>query len=314
MSFVGIDVSKRELEICRLSSEETRWTIQNEPANIAEFVKQMQQQPPTLIVLEATGGWEALVTSALAVVGLPVVLINPRQVRDFARASGLLAKTDKLDARVVAQFGRVMNPAPRPIASERVQELQALMARRRQIVEMISAENNRLGISPQRVRDDIRQHITWLQRRLKEIDKDLDGAVRNSPIWREKENLLKSVPGVGPVVSRTLLAHLPELGGLNRRQIAALVGVAPFNRDSGTLRGRRTIWGGRGAVRAVLYMGTLSAVRFNPLIRNFYERLRNAGKAPKVALTACMRKLLVVLNAILRKERPWQPTDGRAAT
>jgi len=307
MSFVGIDVSKLQLEVCSLFSEENNWTVPNEPAAIAEFVKQMQQQRPTLIVLEATGGLEALVSSALAVVGLPVVVVNPRQVRDFARASGLLAKTDKLDARVLAQFGRAMNPAPRPLPDECAQQLQALIARRRQIVEMIIAENNRMGVSPRRVKDDIRQHISWLQRRLKQIDKDLDGAVRDSPIWREKDNLLKSVPGVGPVVSMTLLAHLPELGGLNRRQIAALVGVAPFNRDSGTLRGRRTIWGGRSAVRAVLYMATLSAVRFNPVIRQFYERLRNSGKAPKVALTACMRKLLVVLNAIVRNQRPWQP-------
>src|SRR5262245_36597418 len=307
MSFVGIDVSKLQLEVCSLSSEETNWTVQNEPAAIAEFVKQMQQQGPTLIVLEATGGLEALVSSALAVVDLPVVVVNPRQIRDFARASGLLAKTDKLDARVLAQFGRAINPAPRPIADECAQQLQALIARRRQIVEMIIAENNRISMSPRSVKEDIRQHITWLQRRLKQIDKDLNGAVRNSPIWREKDNLLKTVPGVGPVVSMTLLAHLPELGTLNRRQIAALVGVAPFNRDSGALRGRRTIWGGRGAVRAVLYMATLSAVRFNLVIRRFYERLRQAGKAPKVALTACMRKLLVMLNAIIRNERPWQP-------
>jgi len=182
-----------------------------------------------------------------------------------------------------------------------------LIARRRLILDMITAENNRLSLSPRPVREDIRKHITWLQRRLKQIDKDLDGAVRNSPIWREKDNLLKSVPGVGPVLSMTLLANLPELGTLNRRKIAALVGVAPFNRDSGTLRGRRTIWGGRSAVRAVLYMATLSAVRFNPVIRQFHERLKAAGKAPKVALTACMRKLLVILNAVIRNERPWQP-------
>ena len=305
--FVGIDVSKLQLDVCCISSEERGWTIPNEPAAIAKFVVEMQEENPVLIVLEATGGLEMLVSSALAVVGLPVVVVNPRQVRDFARASGLLAKTDKLDARVLALFGRAMNPTPRSIPDECAQQLQALMARRRQIQDMITAENNRLGLSPRRVKEDIRQHISWLQRRLKQIDKELDGAVRNSPIWREKDNLLKSVPGVGPVLSMTLLAHLPELGTLNRRKIAALVGVAPFNRDSGTLRGRRTIWGGRSAVRAVLYMGTLSAVRFNPAIRQFYERLKAAGKAPKVALTAAMRKLLVMLNAIVRNERPWQP-------
>ena len=306
-SFVGIDVSKLQLDVCCLSSEERSGTIPNEPAAIAKFVVEMQEEQPVLIVLEATGGLEMLVSSALAVVGLPVVVVNPRQVRDFARASGLLAKTDKLDARVLAQFGRVMNPTPRSIPDECAQQLQALMARRRQILDMITAENNRLSLSPRPVREDIRKHITWLQRRLKQIDKDLDGAVRNSPIWREKDNLLKSVPGVGPVLSMTLLANLPELGTLNRRKIAALVGVAPFNRDSGTLRGRRTIWGGRSAVRAVLYMATLSAVRFNPVIRQFHERLKAAGKAPKVALTACMRKLLVILNAVIRNERPWQP-------
>jgi transposase len=306
-SFVGIDVSKLQLDVCCLSSEERSWTIPNEPAAIAKFVVEMQEEQPVLIVLEATGGLEMLVSSALAVVGLPVVVVNPRQVRDFARASGLLAKTDKLDARVLAQFGRVMNPTPRSIPDECAQQLQALMARRRQILDMITAENNRLSLSPRPVREDIRKHITWLQRRLKQIDKDLDGAVRNSPIWREKDNLLKSVPGVGPVLSMTLLANLPELGTLNRRKIAALVGVAPFNRDSGTLRGRRTIWGGRSAVRAVLYMATLSAVRFNPVIRQFHERLKAAGKAPKVALTVCMRKLLVILNAVIRNERPWQP-------
>jgi transposase len=293
--------------VCCLSSEERSWTIPNEPAAIAKFVVEMQEEQPVLIVLEATGGLEMLVSSALAVVGLPVVVVNPRQVRDFARASGLLAKTDKLDARVLAQFGRVMNPTPRSIPDECAQQLQALIARRRLILDMITAENNRLSLSPRPVREDIRKHITWLQRRLKQIDKDLDGAVRNSPIWREKDNLLKSVPGVGPVLSMTLLANLPELGTLNRRKIAALVGVAPFNRDSGTLRGRRTIWGGRSAVRAVLYMATLSAVRFNPVIRQFHERLKAAGKAPKVALTACMRKLLVILNAVIRNERPWQP-------
>ena len=307
-SFVGIDVSKAQLDVCSLSSEERTWTIENKSEAIADFVKQMQEERPALIVLEATGGLEALLSSALAVVGLPVVVVNPRQVRDFARASGLLAKTDKLDARVLAQFGRAINPTPRPIADECAQQLQALIARRRQIVEMIIAENNRISMSPRSVKEDIRQHITWLQRRLKQIDKDLNGAVRSSPIWREKDNLLKTVPGVGPVVSMTLLAHLPELGTLNRRQIAALVGVAPFNRDSGKLRGRRTIWGGRAAVRSVLYMAALSAVRSNPVIREFYERLKTAGKASKVALTACMRKLLVVLNAIVRNQNPWQPT------
>lgn len=306
-SFVGIDVSKLQLDVCTVCSEERSWTIPNEPAAIARFVVEMQEEHPVLIVLEATGGFEMLVSSALAVVGLPVVVVNPRQVRDFARASGLLAKTDKLDARVLAQFGRAMSPTPRPIPDECAQQLQALMARRRQILDMIIAENNRISLSPRRVKEDIRQHISWLQRRLKQIDKELDGVVRNSPIWREKDNLLKSVPGVGPVLSMTLLAHLPELGTLNRRKIAALVGVAPFNRDSGALRGRRTIWGGRSAVRAVLYMATLSAVRFNPAIRQFHERLKTAGKAPKVALTACMRKLLVILNAVVRNERPWQP-------
>ena len=303
--YVGIDVSKAQLDIW--SSAEGSWSVANDAAAIADLVRVWKQQRPELIVMEATGSYGTLVSSGLAAAELPVVVVNPRQVRDFARASGLLAKTDKIDARTLAEFGRKMAPLQRALPDDCSRQLQALAARRRQVVEMITAENNRLSTSPQAIHRDIREHVRWLERRLKQIDKDLDTAIRNSPVWREKDDLLKSVPGVGPVVSMTMLLQLPELGTLNRKQIAALVGVAPFNRDSGQLRGRRTIWGGRAAVRTVLYMGALSASRCNPLIRDFYQRLLRAGKAPKVALTACTRKLLVLLNAVLRSHCRWRP-------
>ena len=244
---------------------------------------------------------------ALAGAGLPVVAVNPRQVRDFAKATGRLAKTDALDAAVLALFADRIRPEVRPLPDEETRELEALVVRRRQVVDMITAEKNRLGAAPpsKRVRTAIGKTIKWLQKQLEEIDNDLDGAVRKSPVWREKEDLLKSVKGVGRVMSRTLLSLLPELGTLGRRQIAALVGVAPLNRDSGTQRGRRIVWGGRANVRAVLYMSALAAARSNPTIRAFYKRLVAAGKLPKVALVACMRKLLTILNAILRTNTPW---------
>jgi transposase len=268
---------------------------------------------PTLIVLEATGGMEIPLTSALATAGLPVVVVNPRQVRDFAKASGHLAKTDALDAQVLAQFAEVMRPQPRPLPDAEARALAALLTRRRQLVEMLTAEKNRLLSAPSPIRTRLRTHITWLERELQSTNTALAEAIRQSPVWREKDELLRSVPGVGPVLTSTLLASLPELGTLTHKQIAALVGVAPLNRDSGTLRGRRTVWGGRAQVRAVLYMGAIVAARFNPVIRVFYQRLQRAGKAKKVALTACMRKLLTILNAMLKHRMPWREVEAHHA-
>ena len=302
--FVGIDVSKDQLDVALRPSAE-RWAVANDDAGIATLVDRLGALTPALIVLEATGGLELPLTGALAV-GLPVVVVNPRQVRDFAKATGKLAKTDALDAAVLAQFAEAVRPALRPLPDAALQALSALLARRRQLLEMRTAEQNRLGMARPPVRKGIRAHIAWLDRRLAQTDDDLARAIRESPVWREKDDLLQSAPGVGPGLARTLLADLPELGTLNRKQIAALVGVAPLNRDSGTLRGKRTVWGGRATVRATLYMATLVATRFNPIIKTFYQRLLAVGKPKKVALTACMRKLLTILNAMLKHGTPWQ--------
>ena len=256
-------------------------------------------------MLEATGGFEVDVAGALAAAGLPTAVVNPRQVRDFARATGLLAKTDQLDAQALAHFAEAVRPEPRPLPDAQAQELSALLLRRRQLVDMLTAEKNRVSLAAARIRPQIQTHIAWLQQQLADLDRDLGQLIRSSPVWRAKDDLLRSVPGVGPVLATTLVASLPELGTLTRQQIAALVGVAPLNRDSGTWRGRRTVWGGRAHVRAVLYMSTLVAVRHNPALRAFYERLRHAGKLPKVALTACMRKLLTILNAMLKHQTRW---------
>ena len=238
------------------------------------------------------------------------MIANPRQIRDFARATGQLAKTDAIDAGVLALFAERVRPEPRPLADEARQALEALVTRRRQVTEMLVAEKNRLGHARPPIRRGITAHIRWLERQLSDVDRDLDEAVRQSPLWRSQDDLFQSVPGVGPITSRTLLAQLPELGQLDRKAIAALVGVAPLARDSGRLRGRRTIWGGRAPVRAVLYMATIAAARCNPLIRTFYQRLRAAGKAPKVAVIACMRKLLTILNAMARTQTPWRPAHA----
>jgi transposase len=303
--FVGIDVSKDRLDVA-LRPTSARWAVAHEEAGITALVDRLRRHTPTLIVLEATGGLEVPLTGALAAAGLPVVVVNPRQVRDFAKATGKLAKTDALDASVLAQFAEVVRPALRPLPDAATQALSALLTRRRQLIEMLTAEKNRLGPAPPPVRKGIRTHITWLERRLADLDGELTQAIRESPVWREKDDLLRSTPAVGPVLSRTLLANLPELGTLTRQQIAALVGVAPLNRDSGAWRGKRRVWGGRAHVRAALYMSALVATRFNPVIRTFYQRLCAAGKAKKVALTACMRKLLTILNAMLKYRTPWQ--------
>ena len=313
MEFIGIDVAKAQLEFASRPSGMIG-AVPNADEGIATLVAQLQARAPTLIVLEATGGYEAALVAALATARLPLVVVNPRHVRDFARATGQLAKTDALDARVLALFAERVRPAPRPLPDEAALALDALLTRRRQLGEMLTAERNRLLLARPAVRRDLQQHIRYLERRLREVDDDLHTTVKASPLWRVKDDLLQSVPGVGRVLSLTLLASLPELGRLSHKQIAALVGVAPLNRDSGTLRGKRLVYGGRAPVRAVLYMAALTASQFNPAIRTFYQRLRAAGKPAKVALTACMRKLLTILNAIIRTGTPWnaQLTVARA--
>lgn len=302
--FVGIDVAKAELVVALGASSEP-FAVPNDDRGIRSAVEQIGEAAPALIVLEATGGYEIAVVAALAAAGLPVVVANPRQVRDFAKATGKLAKTDRVDAQILALFAERVRPLQRPLPDEAMRMLDALLTRRRQLVEMLVAERNRLGQALAPVKKDIQKHIRWLERRLSDVDSDLDKAVQESPVWRAREDLLRSVPGVGPVISRTILADLPELGSLNRKQIAALVGVAPLAKDSGTLRGKRMVWGGRAPVRAALYMGTLTASRYNPVIRDFYKRLVAVGKPKKVALTACMRKLLVILNAMARTNTRW---------
>jgi transposase len=306
--FVGIDVAKAQLDIALRPLGE-RWAVTNDDTGITALVRRLQEIGPQLIVLEATGGYQRAVVAALATAGLPVVVVNPRQARDFAKATGQLATTDALDARALAHFAEAIRPAPRPLPDTQTEELRALLARRRPWVGMRTAEQNRLGSAPRRLQADIQVHITWLNERLAALDDDLDTTLRASPVWREREELLRSVPGIGPVCARTLLLDLPELGTLSRQRLAALVGVAPLNRDSGTLRGTRTIWGGRAHVRTTLYMSTLVAVRYNPVLKTFYERLRAAGKAAKVALTACMRKLLTILHAMVKHHTPWQPQE-----
>jgi transposase len=304
--FVGIDVSKATLDIAVTPTGEA-WSVANSMEGMQQLVRKLGEISPRLIVLEATGGLERRAVAALAGASLPVVAVNPRQVRDFAKATGQLAKTDAIDAAVLALFADRIRPQVRPLRDEETQELEALVVRRRQVVDMLTAEKNRLTAAPpsKRVRTAIGKTIKWFQNQLEEIDSDLDDAVKGSPIWREKDDLLQSVPGVGKVLSRTLLSLVPELGTLGKKQLAALVGVAPLNWDSGQQRGRRCIWGGRAHVRAVLYMGALVASRFNPAIRAFHARLIAAGKLRKVALVACMRKLLTILNAILRDRTPW---------
>lgn len=310
--FVGLDVSKAVLDVKAVPTTQA-WRFPNDAAGIGQLLQVLTEVAPALVVLEATGGLEMPVASALGIAGLPMAIINPRQARHFAKALGRLAKTDSIDADTLARFGQTLRPEPRPLKAEAAHQLSVLLTRRRQLVEMLTAEKNRLSSADPAVRDDLQEHICWLEKRLQERDRDLDHAVRESPLWRAKDELLRSFPGIGPVASRTLLADLPELGALNRRQVAALVGIAPFNRDSGTQCGKRCVWGGRAPVRTILYMATLTAVRHNPVIQAFYERLRQAGKAPKVALTACMRKVLTILNAMVKSNVPWQVDYGHQA-
>lgn len=308
--WVGIDVSQAQLDVAVVPTDQL-WQVRNDAAGHTRLVERLRELAPERVVLEATGGYEAVLVAALACAELPVVVVNPRQVRDFARASGQLAKTDQLDARMLAVFGQALKPELRPLPDATTQHLSALLTRRRQLVEMLTAERNRLLTAavqdaPQPLRDQLGTHIDWLRQQVQQLDRDLDDQLRSSPIWREKENLLRGIKGVGPILSATLLAEVPELGLLDRRQIAKLIGVAPLNHDSGKHRGPRRIWGGRAAVRAVLYMAALSATRSNPVIRELYQRLLRGGKPPKVALVACMRKLLIICNAILRTHQPWR--------
>jgi transposase len=307
-TFIGIDVAKRQLDVVERPSGE-RWSTSNDAVGIAGLLERLRAAgPPTLIVLEPTGGYEIAVVAALTAAAFPVVVVNARQVRDFARAVGKLAKTDAIDAAVLAQFAEAVRPEPRELPDALTQTLHGWLARRRQLVDMLRAEEQRLAVAAPGIRAQIQHHIEWLRAQLRDVDGELQTLIRQSPVWREQENLLRTVPGVGPVLATTLLADLPELGRLNRKQIAALAGVAPLNRDSGQQRGARHIWGGRAEVRAVLYMATLSAIRCNAVIRVFFTRLTAAGKPRKVALTACMRKLLTILNAMMHRRVGWQPT------
>ena len=302
--FVGIDVSKAQLDVAVIPAGESL-SLSNNEDGIAFLINFIKSVSPTLIVVEATGGLEVPMVGALAASEFPVAVINPRQVRDFAKATGKLAKSDTIDSWVIARFAQALRPEVRPLKSPEIQMLDALNTRRRQIVEMMTAEKNRLATAPKYTQKQIQAHIKWLEKFLKRVNNDLNKAIKKSSLWREDDKILQSVPGVGPVFSTTLLAELPELGTLNRKQIAALVGVAPFNRDSGLFRGKRAIWGGRATVRSVLYMSTLAATRCNPVIKTFYQRLIAAGKKQKVALTACMRKLLTIINAMMKNRSHW---------
>ncbi len=304
--YVGIDVSKDRLDVALLPAGESL-AVGRDGAGLEELAAKLRRAAPALVVLEATGGYEQVVSASLAAAGLPVCVVNPRQIRDFARATGKLAKTDRLDALAIARFAQAVRPEPRPLPDAQAQALGELVGRRRQVVEMIGMESNRARQARGKtVKRSIARVSAALQAQLTAIEAELDETIRGTPIWREREELLKSVPGIGDATARVLLAELPELGQLDRHQVAALAGLAPFNRDSGTWRGERHIQGGRASLRAALYMPTLVATRHNPVLRGMYRRLCDAGKKPKVAIVACMRKLLVILNAIIRDQRPWQ--------
>jgi len=303
--FVGLDVCKTHLDLDVFPAA-APCQFDNQPRDLRRLVKHVHKLEPQLVVVEATGGWEAAAVMALYEAGIPVRVVNPRQARDFAKSQGKLAKTDRIDAAALAHFASTLQEGAQTMPSAQTMELRALVARRAQLQEMITAERNRLQLVPPTIRKEIEKTIAFLTKQLHKLDKDADDLLRASPLWVEQAALLQSVPGVGPGVTRTLLAQLPELGTMDRREIAALVGLAPFNRDSGHQRGTRCVWGGRGAVRSALYMATLCATRYNPTIQVFYQRLRGAGKPAKVALVACMRKLLTILNAIIAHNTPWR--------
>jgi len=302
--FVGIDVSKGTLDVCWRGSGQTV-SVTNDDAGIAGLVERLRADRPVLVVLEATGGYEFPIVVALGLAGVPTAVVNPRQARDFAKAVGRLAKTDRIDAAILAHFGEAVKPAPRAVPQAEVVELEALVARRRQLVEMVVAEKNRLARAAAKIKPNIKVHVTWLEEQIDAISDDLGKAIRRSPVWREKDDLLQSIPGIGNVIARTLVAELPELGALSRGQITSLVGLAPHNADSGQHRGQRRIWGGRASVRTALYMGALAGVRYNPVLRAMYKRLVASGKPKKVALIACAHKLLLIANAILTNRTAW---------
>ena len=312
---VGIDVSKRTLDVCVLptgASEETgdlhgeSFVVANDQAGIDGILSRLKEESPKLVVLEATGRYERLAATSIAAAGIAVAVVNPRQARDFAKAIGRLAKTDRIDAFILARFAGAVGPKASVIPDEEALALQGVLARRRQLIEMLVSENNRLKMAPKALAKRIRAHIEWLRKEIERTDGDLDRAIEDNAAFKANETLLRSVPGVGRVLSRTLLAELPELGKLTHKRLCALVGVAPFNRDSGQGRGKREVWGGRAPVRATLYMGALVATRHNPAVKEFYERLLAAGKPKKVALVACMRKLLTILNALMRDRAIWR--------
>lgn len=304
--FIGIDISKARLDVASNTGEE--FSVGNDEAGHEQLCERFRAASPKLIVMEATGGLERDLALQLAAAGYEIRVINPRQVRRFAQAAGVLAKTDRLDARVLVRFAQALKPEPRAVADEDVQRLQALIGRRRQLLEMLTMEKNRLRVAHPLVRKDLKETIKWLERRLISTNGDIGGALRECGVWREKVELLETVPGIARITSVNLIAALPELGRLNRREISALAGVAPFNRDSGRHQGKRSIYGGRAPARTALYMAVLVGSRHNPVIKAFYQRLRAAGKPAKVALTACMRKLLIILNTMIREGRPWRPT------
>jgi transposase len=303
-SFVGIDVAKETLEVC-IRPDLIRKSFVNDDQGRVEMARLLTDMRPALIVLEASGGYEIPVVEVLALRALTVVVVNPRQVRDFAKATGKLAKTDTVDAEIIARFAEVIRPEVRPLKDKDAQQLQAFIARRRQLVQMLTEEKNRLPIASSWTKPDIEAHIEWLTDCIAKIGKDISALIKKTPLWKERENLLRTFKGIGPVNAGTLLARLPELGQLDKKKITALAGLAPINRDSGKYRGRRTIFGGRADVRAALYMAALTAIRHNPVIKVFYARLIHAGKLPKVALTACMHKILIILNAMVRTNTSW---------
>lgn len=304
-SFVGIDVSSETLDVHVLPDKHT-WTVGNDPTGCSSLTKELKSRKVALIVLAATGGYEVPIVAELADAALPVVVVNPRQIRNFAKALGITSKTDRLDAGVLARFAQDVRPEIRPLPSEEERFLRELLARRRQLVQLQTQESNRFQqAASAKVRHSVSDVLRVLEKQLRQIDADIDRLIRQSPVWREKEEIMRSVPGVGPTTARTILAELPELGRYGNRQISSLAGLAPRNRDSGKFRGTRSIGGGRGNVRQALYMAALTAIRYNPKLHEFYQRLRNEGKKFKVAITACMHKLLIILNTIVRKNIPW---------
>jgi transposase len=304
--FIGIDISKTQMDVAVWDQKET-WEFSNEATGRRELVEKAKELKPSLIVIEASGGIEQPIVAELYVEKIPVTIVNPTRVRNFARSTGQLAKTDKLDAKLIAHFAQAVRPQVRPLRTAEQEHLNALVTRRRQVVQILTAEKNRRFTTYSTLRKRLQQHIEWLNAELEALDEEIEQYIQESPSWRKNAKLLRSVPGVGPVTAATLLAELPELGTRNRQQIAALVGVAPLNKDSGKMRGKRRVFGGRAPVRRALYMAALVATRVNPIIRSFYEHLIAQGKEKKVALTACMRKLLVILNSMIRTQQTWRP-------